>query len=268
MADDIIEKIDATLLAEANSKRFDPLGENWDNNETDPWTSGDAMRRRPASAGSDEGSEPAEAAAPRPAMAYSLSTMIASASLFEPGDRVSVTLPASSPVMYVVSSVDTIGAAEREPEVGAPADPVADAMRAEVLRQGLTECEIDGFRQEYRDGGWTVIDETRVFTLDNSSGTFDPTRPTVRMLAEGREVFRGRTEPDGPIHASGSFLPLGPRSIGESWARTAGPEAYWPEPVAPPVDAAVQPEMSECLNDSDIPTRPWWHRLFPGRSTR
>ncbi|GAA3455913.1 hypothetical protein GCM10018962_77470 [Dactylosporangium matsuzakiense] len=33
-------------------------------------------------------------------------------------------------------------------------DRVADAFRAEVLRQGLTECEIDGIRWEYRLGSW------------------------------------------------------------------------------------------------------------------
>lgn len=47
-------------------------------------------------------------------------------------------------------------AAYDEPNGIAPTDPVADAMRAEVLRQGLTECEIDGVPWVYRDGQWRV----------------------------------------------------------------------------------------------------------------
>lgn len=163
----------------------------------------------------------------------------------------------------------------------APTDRVADAMRSEVLRQGLTECEIDGQRWVYDAesetwlaAGGVVDDASHVFTMDNSAGCFTPDR-LVRIIVEGEEPREvrvrqwGRTEPDGPLHAPGSFLPLGSRSIGETWARTAGTDAYWPEPVAPHVDESLNPDaasdMSECRNDSDIPTRPWWRRIWSRR---
>lgn len=48
----------------------------------------------------------------------------------------------------------------REDITGQP-DRVGDALRAEVLRQGLTECEVDGRPWEYRDGAWRQVEALR-----------------------------------------------------------------------------------------------------------
>lgn len=137
-----------------------------------------------------------------------------------------------------------------EPNGSAPTDPVADAMRSEVLRQGLTECEIDGVRQEYRDGDW-IIDETHTFS---------------RLYLN--EMVRGRIEPDGPIHhGPGPFSALSSPSLDQTWARTAGPQAYWPEPVVPHVDESVEPDphTEEAMTEPTNRTAdPWVVEIFDG----
>jgi len=139
-------------------------------------------------------------------------------------------------------------------------DRVAEAFRSEVRRQGLAPCEIqiDG-QTEWLPGGGV----------------------------------RGRVEPDGPLHPGpGRFRPLGEVSIRPT---TAGPVAYWPDPPAPPVDAALEPSYRryECPRpgcdwiklalDLDVldgllaehetachqPQRiSWWSRLLPSRRAR
>jgi hypothetical protein len=68
VSEDIIEKIDAALLMERNSKRFDPFGGDvWDEDRVDRW--GDGMRVRPAGTGIEEESEEAEAVVEAPGSA-------------------------------------------------------------------------------------------------------------------------------------------------------------------------------------------------------
>jgi len=156
-------------------------------------------------------------------------------------------------------------------------DRVADAMRAEVLRQGLTECEIDGVRQQYRDGEWTVIDETHQFRLDNSSATFTPDR-RIRVSVEGeepREVsVRPWPEPVAPhVDESRPFLTTALDS--EADATRDRIIARIGEVHGMVDDQAVTVDrLRAAISESQaaFPTKaaktPWWSRLFPGRSTR
>lgn len=81
----------------------------------------------------------------------------------------------------------------REDITGQP-DRVGDALRAEVLRQGLTECEVDGQPWAYRDGQWassrmevrhegpwTVIDETHVWLPAPGPLLISDTEPSARL---------------------------------------------------------------------------------------
>lgn len=143
------------------------------------------------------------------------------------------TLPPERTHIAITTAYDPDGSTPIWEGFGEVRDRVGDAMRAEVLRQGLTECEIDGVRQEYRDGGWDVVDRLRSAEAEG-----------IELGPIGRQL----------LAQADRLEPTGYRACMER--------------LAPPVDAALQPDMSECRNDSDIPTRPWWRRLFPGRSTR
>lgn len=156
------------------------------------------------------------------------------------------TLPVERTHIAITTEYDLDGSATR--------DRVGDAMRAEVLRQGLTECEIDDVRWNYWDGQWMPAADVRVMTPEEAAGWRAHERLSLEC-SRHRPMCSGC---DGEAIDHGRCIHGCHPDEGHDWSA----------PGAPPVDAAVQPEMSECRNDSDIPTRPWWHRLFPGRSTR
>lgn len=126
---------------------------------------------------------------------------------------------------------DPFGAAPASTESSTPpvadrTDPVADAFREEVLRQGLSECEIDGMREIYEDGRWRPAPTTRAFTMDNRSATFTPGAPD-----EGPH----RHECEHP---------------GCGWSRTA-----W-----------YQPHLADLVEAHDLEAHtPWWRRIWRSR---
>ncbi len=167
----------------------------------------------------------------------------------------------------------------------ASTDPVAEAMRAEVLRQGLTECEIDGVRWVYRpatdewarvnEAGWRVATPREVAAFDE----------THLWLAAGPALGRAMTaaeayglEPAAPSCDCGSPVPVGFRRC---MACLRAP-AVRPEPVAPHVDESLDPApvvdirpdprlhahevdgIPGCRECPELRTS-WWSRLFPGR---
>jgi hypothetical protein len=233
MPDDIIEKIDATLLAEANSKRFDPFGPDWDSTEWDRTLQADSVRSR---AGIEEGSEPGdvdllllEDVSPDEPQIRRRSPEDRRAYLADQRARhvANGAPPYWLDTFDILAAVACNGSAPTERVADpSPADRFLDAFRAEVIRQGLDRHQI----QECAGGGWTVIDETHRFRLDNSSATFTPDR-RIRVSVEGEEQREVSVRP-------------------------------WPEPVAPHVDESLKPPGP--LRKSGK----WWSRLFPGRSTR
>jgi hypothetical protein len=266
MPDDIIAKIDATLLAERNSKRFDPFGPDWDEDRVERVD--DAMRVRPARTGIEEEAEPVEAAVDLPApngppVATGDSSpaarrqFIANTIAFQRA----LTHPRCARCRRFTPQPSDECDACVESNGSAPTDRVADAMRSEVLRQGLTSCEIDGVRQEYRDGQW----------LAAGGVVRSPWRPfgVSRECAMSSGSRCGAC--DGHALDNGSCMH----------------NCHGLEPVAPPVDAALEPgtdvtlmpagQFDELLATIDEPAEApalqrafarRWRRLFPGRSTR
>jgi hypothetical protein len=166
---------------------------------------------------------------------------------------------AAGPVAGVDAAVDV---RRRVQDGTAPApDPVGDVLRAEVLRQGLTECELDGVRWVHVDGAWRV--EALRSGAEPTYTVIDETHTFERHYLN--EVVRGRSPAlDAPATADTyGFQPGGYRACMER--------------LAPHVDAVVGPGDDRLLadvraavqrikrrNDRDIATRPWWLRWLPG----
>jgi hypothetical protein len=265
VSDDILTRIDVTLSdvsgsMERNAVRFHPTAEG----EVEHGCTVNGMRWRPYGAKNitEEVPEPVEAAvhgnvvAQLEDLAEHLDRALAEEMVpsgTSPG--VSFADVAAGPVAGVDAAVDV---RRRVQDGTAPApDPVGDVLRAEVLRQGLTECEIDGVRWVHVLGEW--------MTAPASGGPpgswFDETH-----------VFRRAY-------------------LNQRIAEVMGAQAELldqPEPEPPLVDAVVEPDLDvqevdapcctpwdalHTLPDGhsvfcfDRPTpdlRPWWLRWLPG----
>lgn len=114
-------------------------------------------------------------------------------------------------------------------------DRVADAFRDEVLRQGLTECEIDGIREVYRDGDWTIIDETHVWRRRMAE-----VDPVAFRRAYMNERVVGRASPEEPMQPGpGSFTRLEP--LRPPWVELPPDDDRAAFPLEADLPAAITP---------------------------
>lgn len=218
MSDDILDRIDEVMAR--NARRFDPFGASWDDPEA-PEVEPDTETWVPV---------PDVAAGPA---GVPLSPMMAEAVARQPRcERCNRFTAVPVEVCDVCRVPPASPWLTREDLCGRP-DRVGDLFRAEVLRQGLASCEIDGVPWEYRNGAWKQVEALRLdgvpppawgpvtdiadagppLTVTMRQARSDPSRE-IRALVEGEEVFRGTAEP-------------------------------WPDDVARPA------------------RRPWWKRLLP-----
>lgn len=304
MSEDILNTIDETLSAvtdsmQRNAARFDPFG-------PDPKT----FRRSIT----EEEPEPAEAVSPMLEVSRPTSSRVSFADVAagpsNGGDPETVdirrrvqdgTAPAQDPGWHVLPFGSTVRC--HGPECSrcrAPEpDHVADAMLAEVLRQGLIECEIDGVRHEYTADGWLLLDETHVWRqrLAEAAG-IDPVAFRRMYLNEPVEALRPEACGLLPTLVLPDASSIGPCCLpaghpswrwhidegGTSWRDAADQ----PEPVSPLVDAALEPEeqiealrqqraatyaeVDRLLAETETvlaliemlpaPRLPWWKRWF------
>jgi len=195
VAEDIIEKIDATLLAERNARRFDPFGGDvWDEDRVDRL--GDGMRVRAARTGIEEVPEPVDADLPD---RFYDALDAALQEVGEGSGRHVATLAAQDEVLRQMAEnmpipLTTLPAERTHIAVTTAFDPedrIAEAMRAEVRRQGLAPCEIqiDG-RTE-----WLPAEsaDVRMMTPEEAAGW----QATQRLSLECSRRWRGCSGCDG-----------------------------------------------------------------------
>lgn len=148
MSEDIIEKIDATLLADRNARRFDPFGGDvWDEDRVDRW--GDGMRVRPARTSAEEEPEPPEAAVEMPELLTLEDVTPSTLQIRRRSPEERRAYLAEQRAWHVangapecwLSTFDSLAEAVVEPPPPTT-DRVAEAFRTEVRRQGLAPCEI------------------------------------------------------------------------------------------------------------------------------
>jgi hypothetical protein len=74
-------------------------------------------------------------------------------------------------------------------------DRLADAFRAEVLRQGLSDCEIDGQPWAYRDGRWMPAADAPLLDVVSDPDPVTPRRRVAELYAalKARRTRRGGT---------------------------------------------------------------------------
>jgi hypothetical protein len=194
VSEDIIEKIDAALLAEKNSKRFDPFGEAWDEDRVERIN--DGMRVRPARTGIEEEPEQAE-----DAVGYELVASNApEGATFNPATGAVSWSQNSSPwvsfadvaALAVVPSSD-LGSSGGSAPIPAGHDHVANAFCEVVVGQGIDPHEA----QEFLNGHWTALDETHLWLAANPA-LAAPAEPVTPHVDESLEPDRRSALPVVP----------------------------------------------------------------------
>lgn len=132
-----------------------------------------------AKSGTEKVSEPLEAAAPEPGVDAGTSLWVSFADV------------AAGPSAGATAALDV---RRRVQDGTAPApDRVGDAFRAEVFRQGLTGCEIDGQPWAYRDGRWMPAADAPLVDAVPDPDPLTPRRRVAELYAalKARRTRRG-----------------------------------------------------------------------------
>lgn len=244
---DILGQIDAALdehdkvksSIEKNTQRFDPLGGSaWDDDRVIRW--GDAMRvRLVSSTGIEEVAVEPEAVVEVPG----LSPAMAAALARQPRCRACNVWVDEGYVCERCASALPPGVMTEEQFI----QLLPDIPPAPLTRPPFSLPPEDYEALYGAPYMVTTLDERRVFArLYLNSRVGSPTRLCATCSA-------------APVAVGFRICRPCLRARGEA-NRASTP--------APPVDAVVEPDMSECRNVPNIPTRSWWSRLLPSRRTR